>query len=48
METIKIKVKLKTKKLETNRRIQNQPSMRTIKGKEKLNIHVYYAEVTIS
>ena len=45
---IKRKVKVKTKNLETNRRIQNQPPMITIKGKEKQNIHVCYAEVTIS
>ena len=44
----KNKNKGKAKNKKTNRRIQNQPSMRTIKEKEKRNIHVCYVELTIS
>ena len=44
LEIIKRKVKVKIKNLETKRRIQNQPPMIMIKGKEKKNIHVYYVE----
>ena len=45
---IKRRVKIKIKNPETNRRIQDQPIMITIKGREKQNIHFCYAEVTIS
>ena len=45
---IKRRVKVRIKNLETNRRIQDQPTMITIKGREKQNIHVCYAEATIS
>ena len=35
-------------KLETNKRTLNLQPMKMIKGREKKNIHVYYAKVTIS
>ena len=44
----KNKGKNKNKKPRNQGRTQNQPTMITIKGKEKKNIHVCYAEVTIS
>ena len=45
MEIIKRKVKVRIKKLETNRRIQNQPTMIMINGREKKIIHVCYAVI---